>query len=310
MRIGILGAGAMGCLYGAFLSRNDDSEVFLVDVRKDHIDLINREGLKVEEDGEEKTYTRLRGCTDARDVGECDLVLVFVKSTVTERAIQGALDLFGPDTVAMTLQNGLGNLEIIQAAVGRERVIGGTTAHGATMIRAGRIRHGGNGITVIGEPDGKRTSRIENIRTLFENAGLDTEISSNVIGLIWDKLLVNVGINGLTAITGIENGKLLNHPEMVDIMNRCVKEAAEVAKAMGIDLGYEDPAAHTREVARATGENRSSMLQDMAGGNVTEIDMINGAIVKAGERLGIDTPYNSTVTALIKCLEREKMRER
>jgi len=129
---------------------------------------------------------------------------------------------------------------------------------------------------------------------------METELSDNVMGLVWDKLLVNVGINALTGITKLENGKLLEYPGIEEIMGDAVAEGCAVAAAKNIKLGFDDPAEHTREVARATGANRSSMLQDILNGKKTEIDMINGAIVREGEALGIATPVNRVLSELIK----------
>jgi len=300
MKIAIVGAGAMGCLYGGKLSAVSSNEVYLLDVWKDHIDRINADGLSMEENGKELKYKDLTGATDPQQVGPCDLAVIFVKSTLTAQAVKSNKAVFGPETVALTLQNGLGNIELISSEIGRENVIAGTTAHGATMLGAGHMRHAGSGKTIIGELDGSRTERLKKISSVLEAAGMETELSDNVMGLVWDKLLVNVGINALTGITKLENGKLLEYPGIEEIMGDAVAEGCAVAAAKNIKLGFDDPAEHTREVARATGANRSSMLQDILNGKKTEIDMINGAIVREGEALGIATPVNRVLSELIK----------
>jgi len=304
MKIAIIGAGAMGCLYGAKLSEVPSNEVILIDVWKEHIDAVNEKGVTMEENGELLHYTNLKGVTDAKLAGPCDLAIVFVKSTLTGTAVRENKAVFGPGTIALTLQNGLGNIDLIRAEIGDGAVLAGTTAHGATMLGPGRMRHAGSGRTIIGELDGKRTERLETIAKIFRDAGLETELSDNVLGLVWDKLLVNVGINALTGITKLPNGELLNHPEIEELLEAAVREAHAIAKAKGIKLGYEDPVRHTKDVCRATAANRSSMLQDILNRRQTEIDMINGAIVREGAAAGIDTPVNRALTNLIKFLQK------
>ncbi|MEG1585123.1 MAG: 2-dehydropantoate 2-reductase, partial [Anaerovorax sp.] len=152
---------------------------------------------------------------------------------------------------------------------------------------------------------GASSVRISAIAQLFNEVGLETEISQNVVGLVWDKLLVNVGINALTAITKLENGKLIGHKELEEVLEKAVTEGAQVAKAKGVQLGFSDPVQHTKEVCKATAANKSSMFQDILNNKKTEIDMINGAIVREGMALGIETPVNLVLMNLIKFLEKE-----
>lgn len=304
MKIAIVGAGAMGCLYGAKLSAVPANEVFMIDVWKEHIDAVNENGLSMVENGEILHYGNLKGITDAEKAGPCDLAIVFVKSTLTSKAVRENKAVFGPDTVALTLQNGLGNIDLICAEIGDSNILAGTTAHGATMLGPGRMRHAGNGKTIIGELDGKKTERLVKIAQVFREAGLETELSDNVLGLVWDKLMVNVGINALCGITKLQNGELLSYPELEELLEAAVTEAHSVAKAKGIRLSYDDPVSHTKDVCRATAANKCSMLQDVLNGKQTEIDMINGAIVREGAALGIDAPVNRTLTNLIKFIQR------
>lgn len=304
MKIAVIGAGAMGCLFGAKLSAAPTNEVWLIDVWKEHIDAIRNDGLTMEENGENLHYGNLNSTTDAAEIGACDLALIFVKSTLTGEAVRKNRAVFGPGTIALTLQNGLGNIDLISAEIGSGNVIAGTTAHGATMLGPGKMRHAGNGKTIIGELSGNLTERLEAIAIVFRDAGLDTELSDNVLGLVWDKLMVNVGINALTGITRLPNGELLTYPEIEELLENAVKEAHSVAKCKGIRLSYEDPVSHTKEVCRATAANRSSMFQDILNHKQTEIDMINGAIVREGKVLGIETPVNSTLTNLIRFFQK------
>lgn len=304
MRIAIIGAGAMGCLYGGKLSTVGNNQVFLLDVWKEHINAINTEGLYMEEDHELLNYHNLTATTDAFTVGVVDLAIIFVKSTLTEQAIEGNQAVFGDSTIALTLQNGMGNIDRIGSLIGAKNVIGGTTAHGATILGPGKIRHAGVGKTIIGELSGLKSKRINEIAKTFSAVGLEVEISENVLGLVWDKLLVNVGINALTGITGLTNGELLAYPEIEEILEEAVKEGAAVANAKDMVLGFSDPVAHAKEVCRATSSNKSSMLQDMLGHKPTEIDMINGAIVREGKSTGVATPVNQVLCNLIHYFER------
>jgi 2-dehydropantoate 2-reductase len=294
----------MGCLYGAKLSAVPANEVYLIDVWKDHMDAVNENGLLMEENGETVSYRAVKGVVDANQAGICDLAIVFVKSTLTKTAVKENKAVFGPDTIALTLQNGLGNIDLIRAEIGDANVIAGTTAHGATMLGPGRMRHAGAGKTIIGELNGTKSDRIEKIASVLQEAGLETDISDNVLGLVWDKLLVNVGINALTGITRLQNGELLNHPEIEEILEAAVAEAHAVAKAKGVRLSYDDPVGHTKDVCRATAANKSSMLQDILNQKQTEIDMINGAVVREGAEAGIAAPVNMVLTNLIRFIQK------
>ena len=306
MKIAVLGAGAMGSLYGAKLSANGKNEVHLIDVWKEHIDAVNSNGLQMEEGDDVLLYENLKGHISSEETGVCDLVIVFVKSTVTKTAVESNAAVFGPNTVALTLQNGLGNIEQISSVIGAERVIAGTTAHGATMLSPGKIRHAGKGKTIIGELGGHESDRIRKMAAVLEDAGMETVISGNVLGLVWDKLLVNVGINALTGITKLYNGQLLDYPEIEELLEKAVSEGVAVAWAKGIRLGFDDPVAHTKDLCRATAANKSSMLQDILNDRQTEIEMMNGAIVREGKALGIETPVNLALTNLITYLSRKK----
>ncbi|PKM84665.1 MAG: 2-dehydropantoate 2-reductase [Firmicutes bacterium HGW-Firmicutes-11] len=307
MRIAIIGAGAMGCLYGGLLSASGQ-DVTLLDIMEDHVKEINENGLRMEGKSasgsfEEQIFDTIKATTNPLEIGVVDLVIIFVKSTFTRQATEANRVLFGPDTTVLTLQNGMGNVDAIATVADKANIIAGTTAHGATMLGPGHIRHAGSGKTILGELDGKVSKRMEEIAALFNQAGLETEVTENVTGLLWDKLLVNVGINALTAILGVTNGKLVETRESESLLEQAVEEGKKVAEARGVRLNHSDPVAHTKEVCRATAENRSSMLQDITNGRKTEIDMINGAIVREGRAVSIPTPVNELLTLLIKSKE-------
>jgi len=297
MKIAILGSGAMGSLYGGLLAEGGN-EVYLVDIWKEHVDTINEKGLNIKGLTGDRVIRNIKATTDSKEIGKVELALVFVKSTLTEMAAKENKNIMDENTVVITLQNGLGNLEKLMQVLNID-IIAGTTGHGVTLLGPGSINHAGQGKTIIGEVTGITTKRIKAIQKTFIAAKIDTDISNNVVGLIWDKLLVNIGINALTAITGLKNGQLIEYRETEWILEEAVKEAIEVAKTKKVKLNFEDPVAHTKEVCKATAENKASMLQDVTNKRKTEIKMINGAIVDEGEKLGISTPINKILTNLV-----------
>src|SRR6266540_934826 len=316
MKIGIIGAGAMGSLLGFYLSEH--AEVWLLDPWQAHVEAINANGLRRELGGTEETRYP-RATTDASAIGACDAVLVLVKAQQTPWAAEQAHALLKPDrlndrvtrwqddkvippienssgtlspshlvilskTLVVTLQNGVGNRELLAETLGAGCVGQGVTALGATLIGPGRVRHAGQGATVFGaapDPAGM--------------AALDA--------LVWGKLVVNVGINALTALLHVPNAALADAPAARELLAEAVAEAVAVAAARGTPLPYADPLEHVLAVARATGANRSSMLQDAMRGSPTEIDTINGAVVREGQRLGVPTPVNRLLAALVRALD-------
>jgi 2-dehydropantoate 2-reductase len=301
MRVAVVGAGAMGCLYGGYLAEAG-VDVSLVDIWREHVDAINAKGLHITGVSGDRVV-HVPATTNPETVEEVDLVLLFVKSYDTRKAVRGSRPLIGCDTYVLTLQNGLGNLEAITKAVGAGRVLGGTTSHGSTLVGPGEICHAGAGPTVIGALDRGSMSMAEKTVDTFNETGLQTRFSGDVRSEIWGKVLVNLGINALSALTGLRNGQLLEVPELRRLMRLAVEEGMRVAEADGVDLGPIDHVAHVYEVAEATGANRSSMLQDVDRRRRTEIDALNGAVVGLGEKLGVETPVNRALTALVKGLE-------
>ncbi len=301
MKTVIMGAGAMGSLFGGLLTLSGE-DVWLVDIWKEHLDTIRSRGLTLEEKGKTENI-HVHATTKVVSVGKADVVLFFVKTYQTEKAVLDALSLQKEDTVFLTLQNGLGNEEALCKQVDRSKVIMGVTGQGATLLGPGHIRHAGWGKTSMGELDGKITYRVNQIAQMFLKAGIETEVSSHIQHLVWEKLLTNIGINALTALTGLKNGQLLDYPETRRLMESLVSEAVEVARKKGIQIGG-DPIEMVKTVAEATGENRSSMGQDFDHKRRTEIDAINGAVVREAERLGVAVPYNQMITDLIKVIEK------
>ncbi len=303
MKITVLGAGAMGSLYGGLLAEAGN-DVWLLDIWKEHVDAIHERGLSIEGISGTRSIKNLHATGTPADIGQSELVIVFVKSTLTDLAVRESKELIGADTTILTLQNGLGNIEKIASVAAQERIIAGTTAHGATVLEAGSIQHAGRGPTIIGEIDGRSTARLDAVVDLLNDANIETTASQNVVGLIWDKLLVNVGINALTAITRLKNGQLIEFKETEEILELAVNEAMTVAQVKGIQLSHADPVAHTKEICKLTADNTASMLQDVLHKRKTEIEMINGAIVREGKQLGLQTPINTVLANIVSVIQR------
>jgi len=303
VKISIIGSGAMGSLFGGLLSRAGH-DVVLYDVSREHVEAIRNSGLAIEEAGSSEVITvRPAATTDPADTRGSDVMIVFVKSTVTEEACRQFAPLAGSGTIALTLQNGLGKEAILRKHFGLERTAAGVTSQGATFLGPGRIRHAGKGPTHMAMASGSHRKLVA-LATALAQAGFETHVESDVAGLVWSKLVINVGINALTALVNRPNGRLLDLEETRSLMADLVAEAVAVAKARGVTLTYADPLATVYEVAKKTGANRSSMLQDFDRGRESEIDFMNGAIVREAAELGIPVPVNAAVTRLVKAIER------
>lgn len=306
MKVMVVGPGAMGTLFSGMMTRGGH-EVWLLGRRPDVVAAIARNGVTVVL-GDSRQTVRVNATVRAEDAGLVDLVIVFVKAYDTLRASRDALPAVGPNTVALTLQNGLDNVETISSVVGRERVLAGVTAHGATLLGPGLVRHAGEGETAIGELDGRVSQRLRRVAGAFSQAGIEVELSQAVDSLIWGKLVVNASINPITALLGVPNGELLAREDARRLSRAAAEEAASVARVLAVSLPYADPWERVEAVCRLTASNRSSMLQDVDRGIQTEIDFINGAVAREGEAHGVSTPVNWTLTRLVKALTRAPSR--
>ena len=300
MKVAVVGAGAMGSLFGALLAEAG-AAVWLVDVWEAHMEAVNSQGLSIEREGRVR-YVALNATTDPREVGNCDLVIVFVKSIHTEDASRTAAMLAGKDGAVVTLQNGMGNADRIARDVDPRKVLAGTTSYGGTMLGPGKIRHAGVGPTTIGMWHEGDSAKAQYVAAFLSKAGIETNVVADVKSLIWGKLLINVGINAITALTGIKNGQLLDRLSTVELLKTAVEEAIAVAEAQGIVV-RKDAVSHVLEVVKATAGNRSSMGQDIDNQRLTEIKAINGVVVSEAKRLGMQAPVNRTLTTLVETLQ-------
>lgn len=303
MKICVLGAGALGSSIGGLLTEAG-LDVYLVDKRKEHVDAMVRKGLRLQEQDNERVI-RVQATDNVHTLGSIDLMIVLVKSHFTEEAIHSAKSVIGKDTIVLSLQNGLGNEEIIAQVVGKDHVLGGVTYAGGVLLAPAQVLVGRKGkLTYIGELDGKKTTRETEVSQLLNSAGIQTVVSDNIYEKIWSKLLVNVAVSPLSAITGLPHAGMAKVGEIVSCAMAAVAEAVEVARASGVILPPEDPSQIWKLATEGLPtDHKSSMLQDVEKGTRTEIDFINGAIVKWGEKYGVPTPVNKTLVAGVKGIE-------
>lgn len=303
MKIVVVGSGAIGGLFGSIMTKNGQDPL-LVDIWAEHVEVMQKSGLTVVGlDGKEEVV-KVRATVNIEDADTPDLILMSVKSYDTEQAARDCLKIVGPKTIVMTVQNGVGNVDKIGEVLGYDRVIAGTTTFGSTILGPGKIKPSGIGEITLGEQDGKITPRLQGLVDTLTKSGFVMHTSDGVDSLIWSKLVVNVGINAITAITMVLNGELLDYEETKHLQALAVAESEAVAKAKGIKFLFDDMIKHVMDVSRSTGTNKSSMRQDIERGKKTEIDFINGAIVTEGSKLGIPTPVNEVLTLLVRTIEK------
>ena len=296
MRVTFIGAGAMGGLFGSLMTEAG-LNVQLVDIWEEHVEMIKDKGLRIDCDGQIR-HVNLDIYTDYRLTRPADLVIVFVKGPQTVEAASAAAEIIAPDGMALTLQNGLGNADILAKALDPEMVITGTTSYGSMVLGPGSIRHAGIGPTVIGPWAGGDLNKVAVMAKILTKGSIETEVKADVKALVWNKLMVNVGINAIVALTHIKNGQLVDLEITKELSRAAVEEGLAVAKALGINV-RKDAVEHCWWVAEETAKARASMGQDVDAKRQTEIETINGAIVRLGKELGIETPINFALTALI-----------
>jgi 2-dehydropantoate 2-reductase len=298
VRIGVMGAGAVGSLVGATLSRRHD--VVLVG-RKPHVEAIQKRGLRV--GGLTRKVAYVEAYTSARALADCDIVLLTVKAYDTLLAARSVAHA-APNAVLVSLQNGLDNAgKLRRAARGMDTCLA-ITSMGVTFLGPGRIRHAGRGSTQLGPLTASRKDAARVARAL-RSGGLQVELVGEIKGHVWLKGIVNHCINPLTVINRCRNGRLLKVARLRREMAELCEEAVAVARAKRVRLPPGDPLARVEEVARLTSRNRSSMLQDVQRGRRTEVGSITGHIVRLGESYGLDLPRSRDVLREVRRIERE-----
>jgi len=288
----IVGTGAMALLFGGRLAASG-VKVTLLGTWKEGILAVREKGIRITGETGEFVYP-VKATSEIRELKKVPYAIVLVKSWQTERAAQQLKEVMQSDSVALTMQNGLGNLAILSDVLGEERTALGVTTYGATLLAPGLVRHGGDGIITLGIHP-----RLRAFKDYLQEAGFSIRETTDLSGLVWSKLIINAAINPLSALLGVTNGELLESRAAKNIMSIAAEEAASVASAKGIELTFKDPSLAVEEVASATSGNISSMLQDIRRGSPTEIDAICGEIVREGKRLKVSTPVNNLLFQLV-----------
>jgi len=314
MKVAVVGgAGSLGSVFGGILTEAGE-DVTLVDIPGPRIEALQKDGLILSSAQGEKLIN-VKVTTDPSSVGTCDLVMISVKGYHTSEALENASPMIGPDTMVMSLQNGAGNVEVIGSKISHERVIGGITAHSAAITGPNRVNYelGGGGGVLIASLSGAVTPEIEGVAGMLNKAGTPTQTARNVNEVIWGKLVMNACVNPVGAISGLSNGEIFAGAGGRETITMIMSEAQDVARAQGLSLpGGDDQVSRILEIGKMAAErgdkNKVSMLQDIEAGRKTEIDYINGIIVKKGEEYNIPTPVNRVMVFLVKMLE-EKIRD-
>ena len=309
MKIAVLGGGgAMGGIFGSRLAAAGN-DVTLIDVNPVAIASINQNGLQVEaKDGTSKTY-RVRASDKPAEVGVVDVIMNFVKCYHTESAVKAALPRMGAKTAFLTLQNGWGNAAKIGMIAGENRVMVGLTYHSGTLLAPGHVKHPGMGMTYVGEINGTISPRLKAIGEALTNAGFEVTQSKGILNEVWKKLCLNVCTLPTAALLHFFTHQLVQHEGVKAEMHALLREVVVVAKAQNIAIDFDERwTAITSLLEKAIG-GKASMLQDVEARRRTEIDVINGAIVDAGKRLGIPTPHNDAMVNLIRSLEEAYLAE-
>lgn len=299
MKVAILGAGAMGSLFGGYLSQQND--VWLIDIDRGRIDTIRAKGVTIQEPDGDRVF-HPNAVVDASDLGPMDLVIVFVKAMKSREALDKNRQLTGDKTYLMSLQNGAGHEEVMADFAPRGQVIIGTTQHNSSLTMPGRIHHGGGGKTSIGLL-GADSAVLEPIAEAFRKSGFDTEVSGDIKKQIWKKLFLNTSASVLTAILQVKLGYVVENAHAWLLTKRLIEEAVTVANADNQDFDVDQVISDVRAALFNARDGYTSIYADIRNGVQTEVDTISGSIVRTANRLGIPVPNHELVVRLIHALE-------
>ncbi len=304
MKIDILGAGAMGCLFGALLSRGND--VSLVDPNREKLALLKERGVTVLEPSGER-FTAFPGLLTPEEAASepPELLLIFVKSAAERTALAAVRDAVGPETLLLTLQNGMGHEEAMAEIAPRERILLGATQHNASILSVGTVRHGGAGYTQIGALAGADEGAGRTAEA-FCAAGVETAVSGSVRVVIWRKLFMNASASALTGVFRCPLGTVAENPHIWRLCRALIGEAAAVARAEGLQFDEEEITEEIRGHLLRSRDGLTSVYADLEAGRRTEVDAITGAVADRGRELGVPVPVSETVAEIIRGMEERK----
>ncbi|MCB0103196.1 MAG: 2-dehydropantoate 2-reductase [Anaerolineales bacterium] len=282
----LVGTGALSTLFAARLSEAGH-QVSMLGTWKDGLQSLNQFGARVSDpNGHERSF-QVHATDNPADLSEIRHAIVLVKSWQTKRVAEKLKRILAPDGIVLTLQNGLGNRETLARDLGAGRVALGITTTGATLLGPGLVKVGGEGTISL-----EQNQALGPLEAALRSSNFNLQVVPDARSLIWGKLVINAAINPLTAILRVPNGELLSHPWARKAMRALALEAADVAAAENVGLPFDNPIEAVEDVAYKTANNISSMFQDVRRGAPTEVDAINGAVTRRGEKRGIQTPYN------------------
>ncbi len=301
--IAIVGAGAMGGILAARLV-NAGYPVTLVDVSEAVVSAINTNGLIVDVKNSGVETVTVRATQDPQEVGIVDFVIFFVKAQHTASAAALAKPMIGPDTAVVSLQNGWGNADVLSEVFSKEQIVVGVTYHSATIAGPGRVAHTGFGATFIGPyADNGSLTKAEQLGEILALSGFENTVTAKVKTEIWKKLILNTATLPTGALTGLCAGDTYGHKPLLELVDAIALESVAVARASGYDIDAEERLERIHQILSGAGKGKASMLQDAEGRRKTEIEVINAAVVRAAEKLGIEVPLNKAMVSLISGME-------
>ncbi len=298
MRVAVVGAGAMGSIFGARF-KDAGHDAVLVDVVEPLVEKISADGVTVVR-GDEERVTRVEATTDPGSAGVADVVVFFVKCYQTASAAEAARPLVGPDTVVASLQNGWGNGDVLAGVYPPEQVVVGVTYNSGTVLDVAKVAHPGVGPTHMGPYEGDSVEGAERLAQAIADTGLEAHVATPIRPEIWKKLVLNAATLPTASLTGMNAGALTDHALMHELVSETAKEAVAVARALGYDIDEQERVDYIHALLERAGPTRGSMLQDFEAGRRTEIDVINGAVVRAADETGVPVPINRAFVALVK----------
>jgi 2-dehydropantoate 2-reductase len=304
VKIAIVGTGAMGSVYAALFAAAGH-EVWAIDRWREHVEAMRAHGLRLAGASGDRTV-RVHATGEAREAGPCDLVIIATKAMHVAQAAEAAKALLKPDTVVLSIQNGLGGPDSAASVLGRERVLVGVVGgFGASIKAPGHAHHNGWELVRLGELEGPVTARVERVAELWRGAGFRVKVFDDIDQLVWEKLICNCAYSGPCGVTGGTIGEVMSDPDCAQVSAACATEAFRIAHAHGVKLGFADPVAYVREFGSKIPDARPSVLLDLMAKRKSEIDVINGAIPRVARQHGLAAPYNEVVTALVRAKERK-----
>lgn len=300
MRIAVIGAGAMGSIYGGHLSQHND--VLLVDTNEKVVEQVADNGLLIDEDGTTHTYYP-GAVSNTQGQEPADLVILFVKALFSRAALEGNRDLIGPNTRLMTLQNGAGHEDLLKEFVDEDHIVIGTTEDNGAVLGMGHVRRGGTGVTNVGMLTEDKEGFLLQLKEAFDQCGFNVKIHENIQTLIWDKLFTNVSLSALTGVLQVDMGYIAANEYAWDLCCQLIHETVKTAAAAGLDFDEEKVREKVKNTSINNPKGCTSIRADLRDGRKTEVDTISGAVVRAAHKHGVEVPGHECIVRLVHAME-------